>query len=197
MRPLVFVWPYAPIFWLVLLWAFTPEFLIISRARQRAAQPTSKDDGSMRVIMLGQWIGMLLAFSFAFARPLRIATGAVLPIFCAGIATIVGASLLRRHCFRQLGEYFTGDVQARPDQPVINRGAYRWVRHPSYTAGILMFVGIGLALGNWASVFFLVLCSAAVYTYRIRVEERALIAEIGEPYLAYMRSRKRLVPFVL
>jgi protein-S-isoprenylcysteine O-methyltransferase Ste14 len=182
---------------LVLLWAFIPEFLIISRARQRAAQPTSKDDGSMRVIMLGQWIGMLLAFSFAFARPLRISTSAVLPVFCAGIATIVGASLLRRHCFRQLGEYFTGDVQARPDQPVINRGAYRWVRHPSYTAGILMFTGIGLALGNWASVFFLVLCSAVVYTYRIRVEERALIAEIGEPYLAYMRSRKRLVPFVL
>ena len=151
----------------------------------------------MRVIMLGQWIGMLLAFPVAFARPLRVPTSAVFPIFCTGIATLVAGSLLRRHCFRQLGEYFTGDVQAHPDQPVIDRGAYRWVRHPSYTAGILMFTGIGLALGNWASLLVLVLTSAVVYTYRIRVEERALIAEIGEPYVVYMRSRKRLVPFVL
>lgn len=197
MRPLVFVWPYALVFWLVLLWAFTPEFMIISRARQRAAQPTSKDDGSMRVIMLGQWIGMLLGFSVAFARPLRVPTSAALPIFFTGIATLVAGSLLRRHCFRQLGEYFTGDVQARPNQPVIDRGAYRWVRHPSYTAGILMFAGIGLALGNWASLFFLVFSAAVVYAYRIKVEERALVAELGEPYVAYMRSRKRLVPFIL
>ncbi len=197
MRPLVFVWPYAAIFWVALLWAFSPEFLIVSRARQRAAQPTSKDHGSLRVIMLGQWVGMMLAFPVAFVKRLSVPTSALLPIFCAGIATLVAGSLLRRHCFRQLGEYFTGDVQAHRDQPVIDRGAYRWVRHPSYTAGILMFTGIGLALGNWASLLVLVVTSAVVYAYRIRVEERALIAELGQRYVAYMRTRKRLVPFIL
>jgi protein-S-isoprenylcysteine O-methyltransferase Ste14 len=35
-----------------------------------------------------------------------------------------------------------------------------------------------------------------VYSYRIAVEERAMLAAIGEPYREFMRTRKRLIPFV-
>jgi protein-S-isoprenylcysteine O-methyltransferase Ste14 len=197
MRPLPFVWPYALVFWLVVFWAFSVEFAIIQRARRTAADPQSKDAGSMRVIMIGQWIGMLLAFSIAWIRPLRVPAAANVPVFCAGTAVIIAASLLRRHCFRVLGEYFTGDVRARADQPVIDRGAYRWVRHPSYTAGILMFAGIGVALGSWASAAIMLIASFAVYSYRVSVEERALVEAIGEPYAAYMKTRKRFIPFIV
>jgi len=38
--------------------------------------------------------------------------------------------------------------------------------------------------------------SFAVYGYRIAVEERALLAAIGEPYREFMSTRKRLIPFV-
>ncbi len=75
-------------------------------------------------------------------------------------------------------------------------GAYAWVRHPSYSAGIAMFAGIGLALGNWASFLVVVAVSLVVYHYRMRVEERALEATLGEPYRVFMHSRKRLIPFV-
>jgi protein-S-isoprenylcysteine O-methyltransferase Ste14 len=37
---------------------------------------------------------------------------------------------------------------------------------------------------------------ALVYTYRVRVEERALLAAIGEPYRRFMQTRKRFVPFL-
>ena len=63
MRPLPFVWPYALGFWLVVFWAFSVEFAIVQRAQRPAAAPQSPDAGSLRVIMIGQWIGMLLAFS--------------------------------------------------------------------------------------------------------------------------------------
>jgi protein-S-isoprenylcysteine O-methyltransferase Ste14 len=71
------------------------------------------------------------------------------------------------------------------------------VRHPSYTGGILMFTGIGVALANWASLAILVIVSVAVYSYRIAVEEKALLGAIGEPYAAFMRTRKRLIPYVI
>ena len=197
MRPLVFVWPYAVVYWLVTFWAFAPEFAILNRARRPAVSPESKDGGSMRVIMMGQWFGMLIAFPIAWVRAFRVPPAADIPVFFAGVAIIVGASLLRRHCFRVLGEFFTGEVRAHADQPVIDRGAYRWVRHPSYTAGILLFAGIGIALGSFASIAIMVVSAFAVYAYRVSVEERALLETIGEPYAAFMKSRKRFIPFIV
>ncbi len=120
-----------------------------------------------------------------------------MPIFAVGLSTLILGSLLRRYCFRTLGQYFTGDVRARADQPVIRTGPYRLVRHPSYTAGIMMFVGIGLALGSWFSFVLLAIAAIATYTYRVTIEERALLTTIGEPYRDYMRETKRFVPYII
>jgi protein-S-isoprenylcysteine O-methyltransferase Ste14 len=70
------------------------------------------------------------------------------------------------------------------------------VRHPSYTGVLITLVGLGLALGNWAGLLALLACMAAAYTYRISVEEAALVAALGEPYKEYMRRTRRLVPFL-
>jgi len=95
-----------------------------------------------------------------------------------------------------LGTSFTGDVRAHPNQAIVNTGAYALLRHPSYSAGILMNTGIGLALGSWASAAVLALAALAVYSYRIAVEERTLLAVVGEPYQEFIRTRRRLIPFV-
>lgn len=95
-----------------------------------------------------------------------------------------------------LGQSFTGAVIVKPDQAVIEQGAYRYVRHPSYTAGALLFAGIGMALANWLSLAVLFLSTVLVYAYRVRVEESALVAVIGEPYRIYMRRTKRFIPFL-
>jgi protein-S-isoprenylcysteine O-methyltransferase Ste14 len=197
MRPLVFTWPYAIVFWVIYVWAFVPEMVLISKAQKTVAANRAKDSGSLQVILLGMWLALFVSFPLAFVRSLSFPPRWSLIAFCAGTALLVAGSLLRRHCWKMLGQYFTGDVQARADQPVIMSGAYRWVRHPSYTGGILMFSGIGLALANWASFIILVVVSIAVYSYRIRVEERALLQSLGEPYSAYMKTRKRFVPFVI
>jgi len=54
-----------------------------------------------------------------------------------------------------------------------------------------MNTGIGLALGSWASTAVLALASCAVYRYRIAVEERTLLAVVGEPYRQFMATRRR------
>ena len=197
MRPLVFVLPHALVFWAIDLWAFAPEFAIVARARKAAAENSSKDSGSLQLIVMGMWVGMLISFPISFVRPLRFPLWIVPPAFYIGSGTLLAGSLLRRHCWRVLGEYFTGEVRARTNQPVIDRGAYRWVRHPSYSGGILMFAGIGMELGSWASLAIVTFVAVTVYAYRIHIEERALIQAIGAPYIAYMRTRKRIIPFII
>lgn len=192
-HPLPFVWPYALVFWAVFLWAYVPEFRIVRRA---GVAKTETDAKSLQVILLGQSISSFAAFCLAWLSMLQFPSGWRMPTFVIGVATLAAASLFRRHCFKMLGASFTGDVRARPDQEVVGRGAYRVLRHPSYTAGILLNLGIGLALGSWMSVLLLVAASTLVYLYRMNVEERALLAAIGEPYRQFMMTRKRLIPFV-
>ena len=141
------------------------------------------------------WIAFIGAFPLAWIPTFQFRAHRV-GIFFIGVGMLVAGSLLRRHCWRMLGSSFTGDVRARADQEVIARSAYAILRHPSYTAGILMNTGIGIALGSWESAAILALVSFAVYGYRMMVEERSLLATIREPYRRFMSARKRLIPFV-
>ncbi|HSB54344.1 MAG TPA: isoprenylcysteine carboxylmethyltransferase family protein [Gemmatimonadales bacterium] len=192
MRPLPFVWPYAPVFWVAFAWAFWPEFRIVRRA-QRSADV--KDARSLQVILFAQGGASLAAWPLAWVRALQFPwpQGGV---FFAGVAILIAGSLLRRHCWRMLGSSFTGDVRASAEQAIVTRGAYSILRHPAYTAGILMNTGFGIALGSWASAGVLAVATTAGYLYRIAVEERALVGALGEPYREFMRTRKRLIPFV-
>jgi protein-S-isoprenylcysteine O-methyltransferase Ste14 len=135
----------------------------------------------------------------AFGIAARVRVAAVphrIILFWLGVAAMIAGGLLRRHCRRMLGSSFTGAVVVKPEQTVVNRGAYRLVRHPSYTAGAILFVGIGLALGNWIGVVVLAIVVGLVYSYRVHVEERALVAVLGDPYRQYMTRTRRFVPFL-
>jgi len=190
LRPLPFAWPYALIFWAVELWVFYPEFGVMRRAKK-----SEKDAKSFQVIMIGLNVAFFFAFLIAWASILQIREHRVF-FFAVGVALMIAGSLLRRHCFRMLGASFTGDVRASADQQVVTRGAYSILRHPSYTAAIMVNLGVALALGSWAAVLILMVASIAVYGYRISVEERALLTTIGEPYERFVSGRKRLIPFI-
>lgn len=196
MRPLPFVWPYWPFFWTAFVWAFAPEFGIVRRAKKPATSAGSPDAGSFRVIIYGMGLASFAAFPLAWVHALRFPAAWQPITFALGVLTVIGGSLLRRHCFRLLGASFTGDVRALPGQAIVRTGAYALLRHPSYAAGILMNLGLGLALGSWGSAALLALASLAVYSYRIAIEERALLAVLGEPYREFLRTRRRLIPFI-
>jgi protein-S-isoprenylcysteine O-methyltransferase Ste14 len=195
MRPLIVDWPYAVVYWGLFLWAYAPEFALNQRTRKLKVKST-QDAGSLQFVILVQAGAMILAYVIAFAGRF-----AALPQqrlwFGVGLGMMVAGSLLRRHCFRMLGQSFTAVVVVTAGQTVVERGAYRWVRHPSYTAGALMLTGQILALGNWAAVALIVCAVLSAYAYRVRVEERALVEVLGEPYREYMRRTKRFVPMIL
>lgn len=191
--PLITHWAYALVYWGTFIWAYAPEFGL---NRRTAKVKTSQDAGSFLVVTLVQALAIFAGFFIAFAGKFGALPWPLL-WFWAGVALMIAGRSLRRHCFRMLGESFTAVVVVKPEQAVIERGAYRWVRHPSYSAGMVLFTGNMLALANWLSVV-VVLCGAIVaYSYRVRVEERALLATLGEPYRDYMQRTKRFIPLFL
>ncbi len=192
-QPLAYTSPYVWIFWAVFLAAYVPESVLM--ARSKAAPGENTDRGSTQFIMLAAWLAFPAAFAVSSWARFALLNHRVF-WFALGIAILVAGSMLRRYCFRTLGRFFTGNVKVQADQTVIENGPYRFVRHPSYTGGMLMYFGTGLALTNWLSALILVGMGAITYAYRVHVEEQTLGTSIGQPYLEYMRRTKRFVPFV-
>ena len=60
----------------------------------------------------------------------------------------------------------------------------------------MALLGFGLILGNWAGLLASFVLILAAVIYRIRIEERALLQALGDPYRRFATSRARLVPFV-
>ena len=117
-------------------------------------------------------------------------------LFWMGIALMLAGLAFRWYAIRALGKFFTRDVSTRSGQTVVDSGPYRLIRHPSYSGSLLMFLGTGLAMTNWASLLALLLGAGIGFAYRVRVEEQVLCAELGEPYRAYMQRTRRFIPFL-
>lgn len=198
MRPLIFmVHAYTIAFAIAVLIWYIPDRIgafWLRSARDRSAR--QQDRGSYVVligsIIVGGGIGFLLAIVW---------TGAAIPWFrpqvtIAGIIFILLGGGLRWWAILTLGHYFTFDVAVRATQKVVQSGPYRIVRHPAYSGTLLSLLGIGLALANWAGLVAILAGALVGLLYRVRVEEKALIDGLGQPYVDYMRCTKRFIPFI-
>ena len=117
-------------------------------------------------------------------------------LFVAGIVVWVSGMLFRWYSIYILGRFFTYDVAVSSEQYVVESVPYRWLRHPSYLGALLAEIGLGMTLTNWIAILLPVVCLAAAYSYRIKVEEHALSESLGSPYREYMRRTWRLIPFL-
>lgn len=195
-RPLIFVWPHALPFWVLYGLVVVPEILLQRKSNLTTEAHRAQDRGSVRIIHAADFWSLILAFfASVFLSGTTVSVGRN-SVFVPGLMAIAAGGLLRRHCFRMLGPFFTGTVHVEKDQTIVERGAYRYLRHPGYTGGFLIATGIGLTLTNWVSVGLMASGSIVGYWFRVRAEERALLDMLGEPYQKYMERTKRFIPFV-
>ena len=80
---------------------------------------------------------------------------------------------------------------------VVDKGPYKLVRHPSYTGIVLILTGLGLTLQSWEAVLLILLVFGLTFGYRIYIEEKVLISNLGDEYIEYMKRTKRIIPYVL
>lgn len=135
--------------------------------------------------MLAQSVLMLAAVVLAFVPPrwpleLRFVG---IPLAVLGASGFVWAA-------RALGRSLTPYPKPRDTGVLVLHGPYRYLRHPMYAAGVLFFLGIGLASSVPAAVAAGAL--ALLWWRKAAVEERHLEARFAE-YAEY-RRRVRL-PF--
>lgn len=105
------------------------------------------------------------------------------------LAYLLYAEVLRENA------YLSRTIEVQENQKVIDTGLYGVVRHPMYSATILLFLSMPMVLGSIYS-FIIFLVYPIIIAMRIKGEEEFLEKEL-EGYKEYKNKVKyRMIPFI-
>jgi protein-S-isoprenylcysteine O-methyltransferase len=170
------------------------ELLLVlnKRSKNRASAPDRLTLPLLwAVITLSIWAGFYLRAAFPGADFSHRRT-----IYLIGLALFAVGLVIRWSAILHLGRFFTVNVAIAKDHELVTTGPYRFVRHPSYTGTLLIFLGFGLCLLNFFSLLAIFVPITIAFLWRMRVEEAALREAFGQRYESYARSTARLVPWL-
>ena len=114
---------------------------------------------------------------------------------------VIGASVIFLIAFALYAEvlrentYLSRTVEVQENQKVISTGLYGIIRHPMYSATLLLFLSMPIILGSIYS-FFIFLAYLFIIVKRIRGEEKLLEKELVGYSEYKKRVKYRLIPFV-
>lgn len=168
--------------------------LALRKGRARSARSGPHDRGSSALLALMGVLaipGSILYLIFGDPGPERISArgGAFF------VVLLILGTWLRIRSMRELGEYFTRTLVVSGGQRLVESGPYRWLRHPGYLAQLAVFISLSaLFARSWIAPAAVLALMGPGYAYRIRVEERMLVSELGAIYETYQARTWRLVP---
>ena len=84
--------------------------------------------------------------------------------------------------------------QVKHNHALVNRGVYRYVRHPIYTGDLAMLLGFELCLNSWLVV---ALVAIAIPTLSRALREEKVLAKTVAGYDMYCQQTKRFIPFLI
>lgn len=117
-----------------------------------------------------------------------------LPIRLAGVVPLVAGLRLFQRSHADLGKWWSASLELRSGQPLVTAGVYSRVRHPMYSAILLISLAQGLLLRNWLAGWMALAAFALLLTVRVPREERMLAARFGSEWQAYRLRTGRLFP---
>lgn len=102
------------------------------------------------------------------------------------MAVFVAGSVMRMMAVYQLGaQAFKFDIVFRDQQTLRTVKLYSWIRHPSYTAMMVVILAYALTTHHWLAGGLGLASAWFGFQYRIHHEEKALLEQFGEDYTAY------------
>ena len=186
--------------WLLIALLFLPMFLagLVMMVRKpellrKRLNAREREDEQKTVVALS---GLMFAAAFIAAGLNHRFGWLTVPGWLVRTASVLflAAYLMYAEVLRE-NEYLSRTVEVRDGQKVVDTGLYGVIRHPMYTATLVLFLSMGPVLGSPVS-FIILLGYIPIIVKRIRNEEKVLVSEL-EGYAEYRnRVRYRLIPFL-
>src|SRR5215472_1038874 len=165
----------------IYLTKYDPELL----KRSVSAGPTAEEKTTQKIIMLFASIGFIallvmpaLDYRFGWSR---------VPIALVALGDVLVAAgfyiIFLVYCENT---FASATIEIAEEQKVISTGPYAIVRHPMYAGGLLLLLGMPLALGSyWA--FLVLIPMTPLLLWRLYDEEKVLSKHLSG-YIEYKRK---------
>ena len=171
----------------LIMYKKAPDLL---RSRLRAKETQSEQKSVIRLsglMFLASFVVAGLNYRFGWMRMPR-------GIVTAGIIIFILSYCMFGEVLRE-NAYLSRTIEVREGQKVVDSGLYGIVRHPMYSATVLLFLSMPLILGSPIS-FVIMLLYIPIIVKRIRNEETVLEEDL-KGYREYKEKvRFRLIPFI-
>lgn len=186
--------------WLFMAVLFLPMFVLgivlmvrdpeLLRKRLKDKEESKQQDMVVKlsaVMFLAGFIAAGLNYRFNwYVLPLEVSVAAAI-VFLAGY--LLYARVMKENAF------LSRVIEIQEGQRVVDTGLYAVVRHPMYSATLLLFLSMPLILGSLVS--FVIFLAYPVLIVRRIIHEEAFLEEYLEGYRAYKQKVKyRLIPYV-
>jgi len=175
------------------LYGFFEVFMNL-RQRNKSKVTTSGDKSSLWLLYGLITAGYALSFSIGATKTGRIYHWNT--FFAIGMVLVVVGFIIRIYSILTLRQYFTYSVAKLEHHKIIQTSLYKFIRHPGYLGQLIIFIGISTSISNWLSILVMMIPITLGYLYRIKVEERFMLEQLGEDYLNYQERTKRLIPMI-
>ena len=116
-----------------------------------------------------------------------------LPLTIASFGVILVSIVINLLARQELARNWSPLAGTSAEQSLIKSGIYAHIRHPIYTSGILLSLGLALVTGSlWGLALFIL--AVIAFVVRINAEEKALLAKFGVEYQEYAKKTGALLP---
>jgi protein-S-isoprenylcysteine O-methyltransferase Ste14 len=178
-------------FWIVHVLAWFAAAVFSKKTQQM------QTDGDRLLQSMWIWASAILLFGRNFtSTPLglrfvpetsaTILTGLVM-VFAGGVVAWWARLIIGRN--------WSASVQIKQDHELVQRGPYRFVRHPIYTGFLLSLAGTAIVIGQWRGVLACALAFIG-WVVKSRQEEAFMTQQFGAKYDEYKRHTKALIPLI-
>ena len=114
-----------------------------------------------------------------------------------GLLLLLAGSVLRIWAIQQAGEAFVPHVKVDSRHKLVTGGPYGYVRHPSYIATFISYLGIAILFNSVIGAIALVVLIMPAIVLRVAKEEKLLANRFGETWKKYQsQTPARLIPNV-
>jgi protein-S-isoprenylcysteine O-methyltransferase Ste14 len=178
-------------------------WILARRVRKQIGRsPNLKPRGPKEKILWGGWLLVILVW---MGQALVVKTENPWPgvallsallnpfLLSGGIALVVTGYVCTLWCYAAMGNTWRIGINTNEKTTLVERGPYRWVRHPIYLFQLIMLAGAALLLPTPLS--FAILAVHLICALSKALDEENYLRTIhGQAYVDYMARTGRLLP---
>jgi protein-S-isoprenylcysteine O-methyltransferase Ste14 len=184
---------------LIIVFALHRGYYVRKHGEERDTLKTREEGLDSKIAGVLGVIGFLAVLIYAINPTWLSWASLTLPLWLrwTGVGMALLGFALLQWAQNTLGKNWSDTPRMIKEQSLITNGPYRFIRHPIYTAFLLILGSTLFISANWLIGLAWIGMTAVEVVSRIGFEEHLMLEYFGDQYRLYMKKTGRLLPKII